>query len=200
MNKTEFLSDLRDRLAGLSEPDITRSLDYYEEMINDRIEDGLSEEDAVAAIGEPADIAAEILSDMPIAKLIKARVKPKRKLSPLDILLLVLGFPVWGSLLIALLAVAFSVYAAIWSAIIALWSVVLALASSALVCLLGFPFVIAANGFPVGLITLGAAIFLAGISIFAFLACLQITRLLCALTKKLFHFVKRSLFRKEAVQ
>ena len=200
MNKTEFLSELRDRLLGLSEADITRSLDYYEEMINDRMEDGLSEEDAVAAIGEPAEIAEQILSEMPITKLIKARVKPKRSLSATEIVLLVLGFPVWGALLIALLAVAFSVYAAFWSVIVALWSVVLSLAVSALACLLGFPFIIATNGFPVGLMTLGAAIFLAGLSIFAFLGCLQITRLLCVLTKKLFLFTKRSLYRKEVIQ
>ena len=39
MKKNEFLAELRGRLAGLSEADLNRSLDYYAEMIDDRMED-----------------------------------------------------------------------------------------------------------------------------------------------------------------
>ena len=65
MTKLEFLNELRNRLSGLSEEDIERSLSFYSEAIEDRIEDGMSEEDAVYEMG-PIDRAADaVRSDMP---------------------------------------------------------------------------------------------------------------------------------------
>ena len=40
MTKSEFLQNLCTSLHGLSEEDIKKSVDYYEEMIDDRMEDG----------------------------------------------------------------------------------------------------------------------------------------------------------------
>ena len=51
MNKTEFVNQLSAGLMGLSQEDIKRSVDFYTEMIDDRIEDGMPEEEAVAALG-----------------------------------------------------------------------------------------------------------------------------------------------------
>ena len=66
MTKSEFLAELKERLTGVSEADLNRSLDYYTEMIEDRMEDGLSEEEAVKDVGTPAAIAEEILKEMPL--------------------------------------------------------------------------------------------------------------------------------------
>ena len=44
MHKQEFLDGLRARLRGLPEADIAERLAFYSEMIDDRTEDGLSEE------------------------------------------------------------------------------------------------------------------------------------------------------------
>lgn len=43
MNKEEFLFQFKKKLTGLSEKDINKSLDYYSEMIDDSMEDGLNE-------------------------------------------------------------------------------------------------------------------------------------------------------------
>ena len=51
VTKREFLEELRKRLSKLDDQDYEASVAYYEEMINDRIEDGLSEEEAVSDIG-----------------------------------------------------------------------------------------------------------------------------------------------------
>ena len=59
MNKQTFLEALNEKTASLPEQDRARLLEYFAEMIDDRIEDGLSEEEAVAAMGDPADIARE---------------------------------------------------------------------------------------------------------------------------------------------
>ena len=62
MDKHDFLTALYSRLHTLPEEDARRSVDYYCEMIDDRIEDGLSEDEAVAAVGDVDEIAATILA------------------------------------------------------------------------------------------------------------------------------------------
>lgn len=47
MNKQEFLVKLRKGLSGLPKEDIEERLTFYSEMIDDRMEEGLSEEEAV---------------------------------------------------------------------------------------------------------------------------------------------------------
>ena len=108
MNKYEFLGRLRERLAGLPPKDIEKSLDYYAEIIADRVEDGMSEEEAVAALGTLDEIVAQILEDTPLPKLVKEKVRPKRALRTWEILLIVLGFPLWLPLLITFASIIFS--------------------------------------------------------------------------------------------
>ena len=40
MTKKEFLDELKKGLLGIPEEDINRSIEFYSEMIDDRIEDG----------------------------------------------------------------------------------------------------------------------------------------------------------------
>ena len=60
MNKSEFLSELRTRLKGLPQNEIEERLSFYGEAIDDRIEEGVPEEDAVLEIGSIDDIVAQI--------------------------------------------------------------------------------------------------------------------------------------------
>ena len=48
MTKQAFLAALGERLVGLPQKDIEERLTFYSEMIDDRMEEGLSEEEAVA--------------------------------------------------------------------------------------------------------------------------------------------------------
>ena len=61
MNKTEFIEQLKKALTGLSEEDIRKSTDYYEEMIEDRMEDGISEEEAVNGLGSIESIRSSLI-------------------------------------------------------------------------------------------------------------------------------------------
>ena len=128
MNKEQFLQAVRRRLAGLPDRDVEGALAYYREMIEDRMEDGLSEEEAVAALGSAEDIAAQILMELPLPTLVKARSGRARTLRAWEIILLVLGFPVWGSLLLAVLSAFLAVYAAVWAVIASLFLAALSLA------------------------------------------------------------------------
>ena len=62
MTKEEFLSQLRTRLSSLPQGDLDRSLEFYSEMIDDRMEDGMSEREAVANMGDLSKITEQILS------------------------------------------------------------------------------------------------------------------------------------------
>ena len=57
MQKTEFLDRLRTALADLPAEELEKTLGYYAEMIEDRMEDGMDEEAAVAAMGDPEAVA-----------------------------------------------------------------------------------------------------------------------------------------------
>ena len=85
MTKQEFLNALSERLQGIPKEDREKSLEYYSEMIDDRTEDGLTEEQAVKAMGSVGEIADRIINDMPVEKLLKTKVTPKRKLSAWEI-------------------------------------------------------------------------------------------------------------------
>ena len=63
MNKEEFLNALRSALAGLPQEDIEERLAFYSESIDDRVEDGLTEEEAVEAIGTVAEVRDQIMAE-----------------------------------------------------------------------------------------------------------------------------------------
>ncbi len=60
MKKTEFLEALKTCLDGMDESERRASVEYYAEMIDERMEDGMDEESAVGALGSPF-LAAEQL-------------------------------------------------------------------------------------------------------------------------------------------
>ena len=168
MNKKEFLSRLRKGLAGLPQSDIVERLSFYSEMIDDRMEEGLSEEDAVLAVGDVQDIVSQIVGDIPLGKLAKERLKAKGRLKPWEIVLLVLGSPIWLSLAVAAVAVVFSLYISVWSVIVSLWSVFGCLAACAFGVAVG-GIVLACSGHTTpGVAMIAAGILCAGLSIFVF--------------------------------
>ena len=50
MRKQEFLNQLAAALAGMDREERYRTLSYYDELIDDRMEDGQDEEQAVACL------------------------------------------------------------------------------------------------------------------------------------------------------
>ena len=90
MTKQLFLNELAAALHSLPREERYRTLGYYDELIDDRMEDGQSEEDAVASLGEPQQVAREILGEEEPAP---STSKGRRVWL---IVLLVLGFPLWA--------------------------------------------------------------------------------------------------------
>lgn len=68
MTRQEYMKALKDALDFIQEEPRQTILDYYDEMISDRMEDGMDELSAVAAMEEIADIAARLREDASIPK------------------------------------------------------------------------------------------------------------------------------------
>ena len=108
MNKETFLRTLRSKLSYLSRSEVDERLAFYEEMIDDRMEEGMTEEEAVEAVGSVDRIAEQIMTETPLTKLVAGRVKPERNLRAWEIVLLIVGEPLWIPLLIDFASVRFS--------------------------------------------------------------------------------------------
>ena len=201
MRKQEFIFELWKKLSDLPKVEVEERLSFYGEMIDDRMEDGLSEEEAVAAIGSADEIAAQILADIPLAKIVKEKIKPKRRLSVMEIVLLVIGFPLWFPLLIVVpFSVIISLYAVLWSVIVSLWAVFGSLIGSAAGVLIGGVCFIAVGYMPSGIFLIGASLFCAGLSVFLFYGCKAATKGTVWLTKRIALGIKNLFIRKEKAQ
>ncbi len=191
MNQCDFICELNRRLSGLPEEDINKSIDYYCELIDDYIEDGKSEEEAVAALGDIDDIVNQIYTDTPLSKIVKAKVKPNRALRAWEIILLVLGSPIWLSIMIAVLAVVFSVYIVLWSVVISLYSVVLSVAVTSLVLFIGILVSVLKGLFLNAVIFLALTLVLAGLTILLFVGTNYFAKAMIIVSKLIFKSIKQ---------
>lgn len=200
MGKQEFLARLEEGLSGLPQEDIAERLSFYSEMIDDRVEEGLSEEAAVAEIGPVEEIVSQIVAEIPLPRIVRERVRSNRRLQAWEILLLVLGFPLWFPLLIAAFAIVLALYIVIWAVVISLWAVELSLIVGALGGLAaGALSVFRGEGLK-GLAMIGAGLVLAGLSIPLFYGCRGAVRGALFLAKKLALGIKSLFLRKESAR
>ena len=63
MKKEEFLRQLKEALSGFPADSAEETAEYYREIIEDSMEDGIPEDEAVQALGPVGDIAALVLGD-----------------------------------------------------------------------------------------------------------------------------------------
>ena len=139
MTKEQFLNELQNRLSFLPSSEVAPFISYYREMIEDRMEEGMSEADAVAGLGDIGRIVEVIQYEMPVTSLVVSSVKEKTNEAKakaesrwpawgkgLVIALLILGAPLWLSLLVAAGGVLAGLLAAVVGVIVAVVAVVVA--------------------------------------------------------------------------
>ena len=201
MTKQEFLEQLKEKLNGLPETEITKSLDYYQEMIDERIDDGLSEEEAVETMGPAEEAADQILTEIPLPKLVVNKVKPKKAKKggsiALTIILLILTCWFWLPISICLIVAFLCVYICFWVVIIALYATDLAFALGGLGgVLLGIFFIITGHA-GTGLGFIGAGLLLIGASIMLFIPFTMLAKLLVKASGKFVLWIKKLLTKKK---
>ncbi len=198
MNKNEFLAKLAIKLKGLPDENIKESLLFYSEMIDDRVEDGTDEQDAICELGSIDDIACQIITDIPVSTLVKEKIKSNRALTAWEIVLLILGSPIWLSILIAIFAVILSIYISFWVVIISLWAVEVSFIACSLAGFLLAIYFIPNSNILTGVASISAGLLLAGLSIFFFFLCKLCTKGLIILTKKIAFDIKSLFIRQES--
>ena len=197
MTKQEFLRLLTERLSCLPEEELNERICFYAEMLDDKIEDGISEEEAVAQIGSPADIAGQIIAETPLSSLVKKKIKGSRKIGWWELVLIILGSPIWLSLLISALAVVLSLYVSLWAVVISLWAVFASLAACGVAGILaGVGFTIGGN-IPSGLLLISGGLVCGGLAIFTFFGCKYATLGTVWLEKAFFLWIKKLFMKKE---
>lgn len=177
MNKAEFLTLLSNRLSQLPPQEAEKSISYFSEIIDDRVEDGMTEEEAVESLEEIDKIVEQIMYDTPLPMLMKSKMKRDKKLATWQLVLIIAGFPIWFPLLMTACALVFTIYLVIWILIICLFAVVFTLGLSGLAALVTSPVTLLTN----------TPAFLAqsGIGLFAMGACLLLFYPTVLLSKKL---------------
>lgn len=169
MRKEAYLDLLRMKLMEADIPGMDQMVDFYAEMIDDRMEDGMMEEEAVASMENIDSIVSQARADRPITDLVTARMKESHEAAKKKghgtrwMVLAIIGFPVWFPLLVAFFAVLLAVYVSLWAVVIALYAVEFALGIGAAALFVGgfgvlfgwIPFVTAMAGWGIALMAAG---------------------------------------------
>ena len=141
MDKQSFLASLRSAVSTLPPDEIERTVAYYEELIEDRMEDGMSEEEAVGSMEPIVTLASKAFESYRTPPALRdngagggqagggqsAPPPQKRRGHVLLVILAVLGSPVWIPVMLALGAAALVVIAVMFVAIIVIIAAVLSL-------------------------------------------------------------------------
>lgn len=143
MKKLEFINELGAQLQSMPPEEIRPLLDYYMEIVADRMEDGMTEEEAVASLGPIPELAAKILAEQPQpeqtpipAPALEPVSQPKRRWSGSAIALAILLSPLWLALLCVLISVEITIWVTLGALVVSVGSMILAGIASSILSLI----------------------------------------------------------------
>ncbi|MGE1119162.1 DUF1700 domain-containing protein [Bacillus altitudinis] len=177
MNKKEFLASLEKHLHRLGEKESDRFIEYYDEMIEDYQEDGYSEQEAVHQVGQPAIIAEGIMKEQGI----KTIQVPTFGEKATRLSILILGFPLWGSILATVFLLILSVYMVIWCVPLVTGTMTLVGLLGGFWSIIGSPFIFQ-GGLHVVVTQIGVGILLLGVGLLSGIATAYLTKLFVQVT------------------
>ena len=188
MTKQNFIEKLKKELKDESYETVCQAINYYEEMIDDLMEDGYREEEAILKLGNVKDI----LKNMKAQEVVEISKMKKSTVVTITILL-ILGFPLWGSLLAAAACLVLSFYILIWC--IPILTVALGIGGflSFVVGILG-SFILFGDSVSLGLTQLGITALLGALSIIGFYLTYLVSGRILHFTKKINRKIKNWLF------
>lgn len=195
MNKTEFLSELELCLHRMKDSEKSKFITYYDEMIDDYVENGMTEAEAVDKIGVPKKIAGELLDNNDSVKL----NFPFTGSRLFNVLITIIGFPLWGSFLLAFILMVFSVYVLIFCLPVATGAATVGFLAASIIGIIGSPIVMA-HSLSTGLMQLGIGIASIGLSFFLCLITIALLKKFLAVNKRFNAFLKKMLKKKVIIK
>ena len=207
VNKMQFLRAVREKTVHMPPSEVNRLLEYYSEMIDEAMEEGMSEEEATVHLGTWEDICVQIeefrTSEPQPIEAIKEELakepqnpipdkKPKKRISlPMwAVVLLILTSPIWGAIVLSLVIAVFAVVASFvvigGALVISLFAVVLSLA---VVGVVGIPAAVVlffTGSIATGLLSLGGGLVCGGFAILGWFLCIAFAKFVAVCVKGLF--------------
>ena len=132
MTKDAFLQALAAGLQSLSREEREEALRYYREYIEDAVDAGRSEEEVIASLDAPGEIALGLARDAAFTRAAE-KPTPRNTSKALVAVFGILSLPIALPIAIALIAVAVSVLAAAFAAAVAILAAIVAVVFAAIV-------------------------------------------------------------------
>lgn len=174
MNQSEYIKELKRCLSPLDRVETNRVVEYYTELIGDKIESGISEEDVLAQLGTPRQLADKILAETQ-----DYESKPQHSKEPENLSIgRIVGFTILLPFVLIALAVLyiFAVSFIVMAVSMQLGGAVEFLAS----------FVVAFTNFSIGIFQMGMSISMAALGIFVGFGAWKFMFLCVKITVKIF--------------
>ncbi len=171
MTKQQFMDLLQFRLQQMPAQELADILAFYEESIQDRMEEGLTEEEAVAQMGDFEELVANILTDLPMHTLLTNRIKEANNRTSnkaLILVLLILGFPLWFPISLIFVCILLILLLTLWILLGSLYITLLGIAFAGVSGIIQGFFQFGMAGIAQGFACIGAG-----------LACIGLALLLC---------------------
>lgn len=201
MHKQEFLDELACNLSLLPPEERSRWLKFYEEIIDDGLEDGLVEDEIMASFGSPLVVASRIwdesCSTLPAEE--KGSVRPIEAMNVTEPRPGSLGKKIaywatsviWIPLAIAVLSIVFALWVSAAALLASLW-VVWAALTLCIPLSVGFViFMVSTGSVPSVLFNLGTLFAVIGLAILSFYASYALTCLFKNFTLRLWNVAAR---------
>lgn len=199
MNKEDFLLELRKRLGHISKKEKEKCIKYYDEIISDRVEDNMTEEQAVEALGDIDKIVENITKDLPLSSLVICKIgntiNKQKDLTTL--LLIILGFPLWFPLLVSFLSVILAIYISIIAVVIAFYAIAVGFSLGGIFSLIVGLLFLFKEPFYYTLCTLGISFTLIGLGFILFKPFTYLAKLILSSLKFLIRKIKLIFIRKK---
>ena len=136
MKKLEFINELGAQLHSMPAEEVRPLLDYYMEIVADRMEDGMTEEEAIDSLGPIPELAEKILAEQPQpepkpepiptpAPIPEPVPQKKHRWSGSSIALAIILSPLWLALLCVLISVEIAVWVTLASLVVSSGAMIL---------------------------------------------------------------------------
>ncbi len=195
MDKKQFITTLKNRLGALPFHEVDKIINYYSELIDDKMEDGMSEEVAINSLGSIDTIVNEIVNEISVHEIVKRKVKKSYEFSTnktLWIVLVILTSPIWASLTVALLA-------CILAALVSVWAIIFAIiATIGAIFLAGifsgvYAFVVIPTNFAASLLLWAFGFISTGITLLLFAPIIKLAKCITKLPARCVNTIKQKL-------
>lgn len=141
MKKLEFINELGGALSVLPPEEVRPILDYYMEIIADRMEDGLTEEAAISSLGPIDELAKKLLAEHEAESADLSEPSPFPEPSPRRfpgwaLTLAIVLSPLWLALFFVLIGVEITAWVTLGSLAVAAGAMILGGVSGAVISLI----------------------------------------------------------------